>query len=72
MKNPITWWMDPPADNKEQRNKGKTQLNFTLLMKCYKPQLESSKSCIRVKGAIYSQLNWAILLCEVVPDVKTE
>ena len=26
----------------------------------------------RLKGAIHSQLNWAILLCDVVPDGKTE
>jgi hypothetical protein len=25
-----------------------------------------------VKGAIHSQLNWAILLCDVIPDGKTE
>ena len=24
------------------------------------------------KGAIHSQLNWAILLCDVIPDEKTE
>ena len=25
-----------------------------------------------LKGAIHSQLNWAILLCDVIPDGKTE
>jgi len=24
------------------------------------------------KGPIHSQLNWAILLCDVIPDGKTE
>jgi hypothetical protein len=27
---------------------------------------------VSVKGAIHSQLNWAILLCDVIPDGKTE
>jgi len=27
---------------------------------------------ITVKGAMHSQLNWAILLCDVIPDGKTE
>jgi len=27
---------------------------------------------VHVKGAIHCQLNWAILLCDVVPDGKTE
>jgi len=25
-----------------------------------------------LKGAIHSQLNWAILVCDVIPDGKTE
>jgi len=25
-----------------------------------------------LKGAIHSQLTWAILLCDVIPDRKTE
>jgi len=25
-----------------------------------------------VKGAIHSQLNWAILLCDFIPDGKSE
>jgi len=28
-------------------------------------------AAVSVKGAIQSQLNWAILLCDVIPDGKT-
>jgi hypothetical protein len=31
----------------------------------------SSRSVL-LKGAVHSQLNWAILLCDVIPDGKTE
>jgi len=34
---------------------------------------ESLKSrVLSLKGAIYSQLNYPILLCDVIPDGKTE
>jgi hypothetical protein len=34
--------------------------------------IEHKHLVVSVKGALHSQLNWAILLCDVVPDGKTE
>jgi len=30
------------------------------------------QSTLNLKRTIHSQLNWAVLLCEVIPDGKTE
>jgi len=64
--------MDPPADNKEQYNTREKQLNLTMLLKRYNPQPQSSKCYTHVKVALHSQFNWAILLCDVISDGKTE
>ena len=40
---------------------------------CYEIEcLQGYKRCSRLKRPIHSQLKWAILLCDVIPDGKTE
>jgi len=36
------------------------------------PKFQTNVMELHLKRPIYSQLNWAILMCEVVPDGKTE
>jgi hypothetical protein len=53
-------------------------LNSSYNEQRFKQKLWRMKNALKnrafydIKGAIHSQLNWAILLCDVIPDGKTE
>jgi len=42
------------------------------VMQIYHIVSYKNRSPVLIKGAIHSQLNWAILLCDVIPDGKYE